>query len=105
MVDGYPLDGSEVPTCMDGLFLVGSRIDLAGAEIELISKQDRERVLRTLLCGRKRQIRLYNYRLLAVAWPYNSQRPHGSRLGDNPGAGRVFRSRRHQQAPQHHTHH
>ncbi len=53
MVDGYPLDGSEVPTCMDGLFLVGSRIDLAGAEIELISKQDRERVLRTLLAGVK----------------------------------------------------
>ncbi len=49
MVDGYPLDGSEVPTCMDGLFLVGSRIDLAGAEIELISKPDRERVLARLL--------------------------------------------------------
>ncbi len=45
LVDGYPLDGSEVPTCMDGLFLVGSRIDLAGAEIELINKEHRERVL------------------------------------------------------------
>lgn len=49
MVDGYPLEGSEVPTCMDGLFLVGSRIDLAGAEIELISKPNRERVLAGLL--------------------------------------------------------
>ena len=49
MVDGYPLDGSEVATCMDGLFLVGSRIDLAGAEIELISKPDRENVLARLL--------------------------------------------------------
>ena len=49
MVDGYPVDGSEVPTCMDGLYLVGSRIDLAGAEIELISKPDRERVLERLL--------------------------------------------------------
>lgn len=49
MVDGYPLDGAEVATCMDGLFLIGSRIDLAGAEIELISKPDREKVLLNLL--------------------------------------------------------
>ena len=49
MVDSYPVDGSEVPTCMDGLFIVGSSINLAGAEIELISKPDRERVLERLL--------------------------------------------------------
>lgn len=49
LVDGYPLDGSEVSTCMDNLFLVGSRIDLAGAEIELIGKEQRERVLSHLL--------------------------------------------------------
>lgn len=49
MVDGYPLDGSQVSTCMEGLDLIGSRIDLAGAEIELISKSDRERVLARLL--------------------------------------------------------
>ncbi len=44
MVDSYPVDGSE-----DGLFIVGSSINLAGAEIELISKPDRERVLERLL--------------------------------------------------------
>lgn len=49
MVDGYPLDGSQVATCMEGLDLIGSRIDLAGAEIELIGKTDRERVLAKLL--------------------------------------------------------
>ncbi len=49
LVDDYPLDGSEVSTCMDNLYLVGSRIDLAGAEIELINKEHRERVLRRLL--------------------------------------------------------
>lgn len=49
MVDGYPLDGSQVTTCMEGLDLIGSRIDLAGAEIELIGKTDRERVLAKLL--------------------------------------------------------
>lgn len=49
MVDNYPLDGSQVPTCMEGLDLIGSRIDLAGAEIELIGKSERERVLSNLL--------------------------------------------------------
>lgn len=29
LVDNYPVDGSQVATCVDGLDLVGSRIDLA----------------------------------------------------------------------------
>lgn len=45
LADGYPMDRSYVDTCVDGLKLVGSRIDLAGAEIELINKPDRERIL------------------------------------------------------------
>ncbi len=45
LVDDYPLDGSQVATCMKGLELVGSRIDLAGAEIELVNKPDREHAL------------------------------------------------------------
>lgn len=49
MVDDYPLQGSQVGTCMEGLDLIGSRIDLAGAELELINKPDRERVMRRLL--------------------------------------------------------
>ena len=49
LVDGYPLDGSQVPTCIEGLDLIGSRIDLAGAELELINKPERERVLLRLL--------------------------------------------------------
>ncbi|MEE0978339.1 MAG: AAA family ATPase [Muribaculaceae bacterium] len=49
LVDNYPVKGSEVPTCVESLKLVGSRIDLAGAELELISKPDRERVLDRLL--------------------------------------------------------
>ncbi len=61
LVDNYPLDGSEVPTCMEGLFLVGSRIDLAGAEIELISKEHRERVLAGLLATVKDK---YDYILI-----------------------------------------
>lgn len=49
IVDGYPLYGSEVTTCVDDLFLIGSRIDLAGAEIELINRPDREQTLKKLL--------------------------------------------------------
>ncbi|MDE7387154.1 MAG: AAA family ATPase [Muribaculaceae bacterium] len=49
LVDNYPVDGSQVGTCIDGLDLIGSRIDLAGAELELINKPNRERVLANLL--------------------------------------------------------
>ncbi len=45
LVDEYPMNGSQVTTCVEGLDLVGSRIDLAGAELELINKPGRERVL------------------------------------------------------------
>ena len=45
LVDEYPMNGSQVTTCVEGLDLVGSRIDLAGAERELINKPGRERVL------------------------------------------------------------
>ena len=45
LVDEYPMNGSQVTTCVEGLDLVGSCIDLAGAELELINKPGRERVL------------------------------------------------------------
>lgn len=61
LVDGYPLDGSQVTTCVEGLDLVGSRIDLAGAELELINKPDRERVMATLLASVKNK---YDYILI-----------------------------------------
>lgn len=49
LADNYPIDGSQVDTCIDGLQLVGSRIDLAGAELELINQPQREHVLWRLL--------------------------------------------------------
>ncbi|MCM1021230.1 MAG: AAA family ATPase [Muribaculum sp.] len=49
LVDEYPIDGSQIATCVEGLDLIGSRIDLTGAEIELISRQDRERILKKVL--------------------------------------------------------
>ncbi len=49
LVDNYPIEGSQVPTCVEGLELVGSRIDLAGAELELVNKPNREKVLLNVL--------------------------------------------------------
>lgn len=61
LVDEYPLEGSQVKTCVEGLDLIGSRIDLAGAELELIDRAERERVLARLLDGIKER---YDYILI-----------------------------------------
>ena len=61
LVDDYPLAGSQVATCMKGLDLIGSRIDLAGAEIELIGRPSREMVLRKALESVRE---LYDYILI-----------------------------------------
>lgn len=49
LADGYPLEGAAQSTCVPGLDLIGSRIDLAGAELELINQPERERVLGRLI--------------------------------------------------------
>ncbi len=49
LVDEYPVAGSQVATCIDGLDLIGSRIDLAGAELELVNKPERESVMKRAL--------------------------------------------------------
>ena len=46
LADEYPMRSAAVDTCVDGLKIIGSRIDLVGAELELVSKEDRENVLR-----------------------------------------------------------
>ena len=49
LVDDYPMRSAVVDTGVPGLQLLGSRIDLVGAELELVEKQGRERVLRKAL--------------------------------------------------------
>lgn len=51
LVDDYPMEGSQVATCCENLHLIGSRIDLAGAEIELINKPSRENVMRRAIAA------------------------------------------------------
>ncbi|MDE6217603.1 MAG: AAA family ATPase [Muribaculaceae bacterium] len=49
MVDGYPGADAIAPTQIEGLSIIGSRIDLVGAEVELTGRRERERVLSTVL--------------------------------------------------------
>lgn len=45
LVDGYPMNGAVTKTCVEGLDIVGSRIDLVGAELELINREHRENIM------------------------------------------------------------
>ena len=49
LVDDYPVRGAQVASCVEGLDVLGSRIDLVGAELELIGKPNREKVLNGVL--------------------------------------------------------
>ena len=61
LVDEYPMTSAAVNTCVEGLDIVGSRIDLVGAELELINKENRENVLRRSIEAAKQA---YDYILI-----------------------------------------
>ena len=49
MVDGYPVAEAIQPTCVKGLDLLSASIDLVGAEMELVNRPHRERVLASMV--------------------------------------------------------
>lgn len=49
LVDKTPIKDAIMPSCVDGLDILCSRIDLVGAELELINIPNREKVLRELI--------------------------------------------------------
>lgn len=49
LVDGADASGAVLPTCVDGLELICSRIDLVGAEVELMNRREREKALSKVL--------------------------------------------------------
>ena len=49
LIDGDSLRNAITNTCVDGLDIVSSRIDLDGAELELLNIENRERVLAELV--------------------------------------------------------
>lgn len=53
MIDGYPAKESVMHTQVNGLDIICSRIDLVGAEVELMRNPDRDRVLSNVLASLK----------------------------------------------------
>jgi chromosome partitioning protein len=51
LVDGVPASSVAITTCQDGLWLLPSTADLAGAEVELVPVAEREYRLREALAG------------------------------------------------------
>lgn len=49
LVDGYPAADAIMHSSIENLDIICSRIDLVGAEVELMNRKDRERTLRNLL--------------------------------------------------------
>lgn len=49
LVDDYPIASAVVQSCIDNLDILGSVIDLVGAELELIKKPNREKVMARIL--------------------------------------------------------
>ena len=55
MIDNIPAEKALTPTCVDGLEVITSRIDLVGAEVELTKRNEREKILRKTLAPLKEQ--------------------------------------------------
>ncbi|MDE7179916.1 MAG: AAA family ATPase [Muribaculaceae bacterium] len=53
LIDRYPVADAILPTQIEGLDIIPSRIDLVGAEVELMSRPDRERLLASALSSVK----------------------------------------------------
>lgn len=49
MIDDMPMAEAVIKTCVEGLDILPSNIDLAGAEVELVYIKDREKVLKEVL--------------------------------------------------------
>ena len=49
MIDDMPIEDACLKTCVEGLDILPSNIDLAGAEVELVYMKDREHVLSRIL--------------------------------------------------------
>ncbi len=49
LIDDFPIESAISKTCVEGLDILPSSIDLAGAEVELVYLKDREHVLKRVL--------------------------------------------------------
>jgi chromosome partitioning protein len=58
LIDNAPVNQAVIPTEVENLFVLPSHIDLVGAEIEILNKDDREKVMQRLLTPLKSE---YDY--------------------------------------------
>ncbi len=89
---------SPLPTEVENLWIVPATLNLAGAEIELVSALQREHAAEERAARRAARVRRHPDRLPAVARLADDQRADRRRRSDHPGAGRVLRARRPQPA-------
>lgn len=61
LVDEFPTSEAIMSTCIDGLEIIPSRIDLVGAEVELMNRPDRDRTMSRVLSAVKSD---YDYILI-----------------------------------------
>lgn len=61
LIDEYPANEAIMSTCIEGLEIIPSRIDLVGAEVELMNRPDRDRTMSAMLAPLKNN---YDYILI-----------------------------------------
>ena len=61
IIDDVPAEKAVNPSCVKGLDVISSRIDLVGAEVELMNRREREKILRKVLLPLKER---YDYILI-----------------------------------------
>lgn len=91
-----------VPTVVKNLDIIPANIDLAGAEVELVSIEDREKVLKKMLTPLRN---VYDYICIDCppsARAFNGKRAYRGKQHTNPHSGRVLCARRAQPTDEHH---
>ena len=86
LIDDYPAADAVLHTQIDGLDIIGSNINLVGAEVELMNRQGREHCLACAGTGQG-QLRLCADRLLPIARNHHRQRAYSRRLSADSGPG------------------
>ena len=93
IINGADVRDAMYTTDIETLDIIPSHIDLVGAEIEMLTLPQRERVIKKILEPAQKRIeyhktrlRLYPYRLFTIIGTYHRECTYGCRLGNYPGS-------------------
>ena len=70
IIEGEPVRDNVLETVLPNLFILPANIDLAGAEVDLVYKKNRDKVLRVALETREERVRLSAHRLPSPLWDF-----------------------------------